>query len=289
MLKLSYAIPCYNHESYIQDALNAIKFDIKTHLLTSEILIIDDGSTDSSVQIINQWIICNPELNVRLIIQENQGIVRTVNKLYSLVEGEVVRLCASDDTIHAGSSIAMIDLMERKDSTLCVFGDGDVIDAQGLIIDRSFIEYHGGNPELLAKTSNLPGALLERWCIAGPCILVKKNVFEVYQYDEKSKIDDFDFFLYLFSIPNSISFLNLKVCSYRIHGTNTSKVKDINTRLKNLSSFLYLIEKHHAKPEMKYLHLSLKAQSYKVKCKILYLQKKYADAVLNYILYFICK
>jgi len=282
MTDLTYAMPCYNHSQYLVEALDSIKADIGTHNLEYQLLIIDDGSTDDSVDVIDAWHSQNPQINLRLIKQVNHGIAKTVNKLYNTSEGQFVRLCASDDTIVAGSSAAMITAAKYDDKIECVFGDGIVIDNDSKHITDSFITYHGGNPSRFRDNVNIPDKLIANWCIAGPCILVRRRFFEAYQYDENSRIDDFDFFLNLFKKQGAVFYLDEQVCAYRIHATNTSKVKDVPTRIKNLQSFCYLIEKYLNEKDLAYLKALLKSKRYLTKCKINFLKKEYIRAVINF-------
>ncbi|REF25611.1 glycosyltransferase involved in cell wall biosynthesis [Xenorhabdus cabanillasii] len=280
MLELTYAMPCYNHSAFLVEALDSIKNDVATHDLSYEVLIIDDGSLDNSVDVIKKWVETNSDINVRLVMQENHGIAKTVNKLYNNSNGKFVRLSASDDIVLPGSSAAMMAI--AADNITCVFGDGIVIDNDSKQVGDSFMNYHGGNPDDLRNNQRIPQKLIDKWCIAGPCILVRRDFFNNYQYDENSRIDDFDFFLNVFKKPDSVIYLDQKVCGYRIHGSNTSKVKDIATRIANLHSFYYLLEKYTYNPELKYVQKKLLAKRYLTKCKINYLQRSYLKAAYHY-------
>lgn len=283
MLQLTYAMPCYNHSAFLVEALDSIKNDIATHDFSYEVLIIDDGSQDGSVEVIRKWMQTNNDIHVRLITQENHGIAKTVNKLYNNSVGEFVRLSASDDIVLPGSTAALMSLV--TDKITCVFADGFVIDNDSVQVADSFMAYNGGKPNDLRNNQRIPQKLIGRWCIAGPCILVRRDFFNHYQYDEKSRIDDFDFFLNVFKRPDSIIYLDKKVCGYRIHGTNTSKVKDVASRIANLTSFCYLLEKYTRSPELEYVRKQLQAKKYLTICKISYLQKKILKAVFYYTIY----
>lgn len=284
MLELTYAMPCYNHRHFLVEALESIRADIHTHDLHAELLIIDDGSTDDSVAVIQKWLAVNSDLNVRLIEQTNHGIAKTVNKLYNTSRGRFVRLCASDDTIAAGSSVAMIAAAIQDDQVQCVFGDGTVIDNDSKWVADSFIAYHGGDASLLSNNICIPSKLISAWCIAGPCILVRRSFFDSYQYDENSRIDDFDFFLNLFKSPQAVFFLNKIVCAYRVHGNNTSKVKDVSVRIENLKSFLYLIEKYLKCPDLQYLKSLLNSKRFLTMAKISYLHNNYFLASFKFLM-----
>lgn len=282
---ISYLIPSYNHGKYIIAALDSIKADIIDSGLMAELIITDDGSQDDSVELIEQWIKNNGEINCYLIIQENSGISKTLNKLCSLASGRYIRLCASDDIIVKGSTQHLMRLLNDNNDALCSFGDGLVINNDGLQIHKSSISYHGANPQNLANTECLPAYLLNNWCPAGPCFLIKKSFYDEYKYDEDSHIEDIDFFLSLFKIKNSIVYLNEKVCMYRIHGANTSKTTSKGKRISNLMSFLGLIERSLVDPDLQYLESSLLSLAFKTRAKIAFLESKPLLVLKNYLLF----
>lgn len=278
-IMISYLVPSYNHEQYVTHLLDSIKQDIHNLDVPAEIIILDDGSSDGSLQLIQQWAETHADF-VRIVykFQENKGITAVFNRLIDLSSGQYIRICASDDMIIAGSTQLMLNEFAHKPELRCVFADGKVIDDKGEIINQSSIAFHGASPVRLADKNTLVKELIQHWCVAGPALLVKRSHYDTMRYDEASKIEDFDLFLSLLKLPNSVSFIKNPVCFYRIHATNTSKTKNKEKRIANIHSFIMLIDKYkHHDILSKYL-LPLK---YKSKAKICYLQKKYFKCLFN--------
>lgn len=288
MCEISYLIPSYNHGKYIRACLDSIKKDSNSVGLSSEIIIIDDGSTDDSLFHIKSWIADNYGVNCRLVCQENLGISKTINKMNSLASGRYIRLCASDDLLEENSTRYLLDALFDDDTIICAFGDGLVINIENKIVHESSIAFHGGSPGRLLSRGDLAKNLVKRWCVSGPCMLIKRSFFENYQYDEQARIDDIDLFLSIFHKKNSVVFTEKKVCRYRVHGQNTSKTKDVKRRLQNLDSFLYVIDKHLSSRYLDYIRIPLMSLRYKTAAKASFLKKRWGATALYLLLYFFC-
>jgi glycosyltransferase involved in cell wall biosynthesis len=99
---VSVIVPVYNHEHYVKQALNSILHQTYPNI---EIIIIDDGSKDSSTSEIEKVLIeweknGNISRNIQFLKQENQGAHYTINKGLSLAKGEWLTILNSDDYYH---------------------------------------------------------------------------------------------------------------------------------------------------------------------------------------------
>ena len=106
---VSLLIPVYNSEDYLRDALDSVE---KQDYENLEIIILDDGSTDSSPFIIATY----KEKDPRIIVErgENRGIGRGRNRLLSLSSGEFVFFLDSDDILSSSSFISRLVLDAEK-------------------------------------------------------------------------------------------------------------------------------------------------------------------------------
>ena len=88
---VSVIIPCYNHQNYVEKSLKSV-FD-QTYK-NIEIIVIDDGSKDNSVNILKEL-----QKNNHFILecQENMGVCKTLNKAISMSKGKYIAILASDD------------------------------------------------------------------------------------------------------------------------------------------------------------------------------------------------
>lgn len=89
MLKLSILIPAYNEAKTIHLILNKIKDVALLNTIEKEIIIVNDCSTDNTVEVLEKYIKENTELNIQLFNQEfNQGKGAAIHKAIELATGD---------------------------------------------------------------------------------------------------------------------------------------------------------------------------------------------------------
>lgn len=94
MYKISVIIPVYNVENYLKRCLDSI---IGQTLKDIEIICINDGSTDSSLQILQEY--AKNDSRIKIINQENKGLSVTRNNGIEIAQGEFIGFVDSDDYI----------------------------------------------------------------------------------------------------------------------------------------------------------------------------------------------
>jgi len=95
MLKISILTPTYNRANLLNKLYNSLIKNIDNNIQI-EWLIMDDGSTDNTEHIIEQFIEEN-QIQIRYFKQENQGKMVAINNLISNSTGEIIIECDSDD------------------------------------------------------------------------------------------------------------------------------------------------------------------------------------------------
>ncbi len=107
-MTLSACIPNYNHARYLPDALAAL---LAQERPPDEIIVLDDASTDDSVEVLRHFASENPILRVETN-EQNLGVVRSMRRLTELASGEVVYYGAADDRVLPrlfGRSLEMLE------------------------------------------------------------------------------------------------------------------------------------------------------------------------------------
>ena len=132
MVNVSIITPVYNVERCIEKTINSV---INQSSKDFELLLIDDGSQDKSIEIAEKLLV-NSDINYRIISQENSGVSVARNKGISEARGEYVCFLDSDDYIHKD----YIELMYEKASTCncdLVFCDYAQVDSKDKVLVQS--------------------------------------------------------------------------------------------------------------------------------------------------------
>jgi len=88
---ISVIMPCYNGALFIADSISSVLEQTHTHL---ELIIVNDGSTDNSLAIINQF----SDPRIILINQANSGVCRARNNALKAAKGDFIAFLDADDT-----------------------------------------------------------------------------------------------------------------------------------------------------------------------------------------------
>jgi glycosyltransferase involved in cell wall biosynthesis len=121
---LSVIVPNYNHGAFIARGLDAI---LRQTLSADEIIVIDDGSTDDSVRVIEEFRAKSP--CVRLIRnQENQGLVRALQRGLELAGGTYIYFGAADDWVLPGFFSLAVELLEQHPKMGLFAGEALIVD-----------------------------------------------------------------------------------------------------------------------------------------------------------------
>ena len=115
------AIPSYNHGQYIQDA---IKSALNQSYENIELIIIDDGSTDTSIEKIKPLIAQCKERFVRFEFRyrANRGLCNTLNEALEWAEGQFFCTLASDDIIFPEKTRLQLEAFQQDPDIVCICG-----------------------------------------------------------------------------------------------------------------------------------------------------------------------
>ena len=241
---VSILIPYYNHKQYVGQTLDGILNDTYPN---KEIVIINDGSTDTDISVINDWIERNSsKLPINFISRANKGITKTFNELARASKGEYIIFCASDDYLINNTISDRVSILEKNQEKMVLIADTSVVDGNSKAIHKSsigeWLKY--SNKENYFSDDGLKYEIINRWSLTGPCNMMNKKLFiESGGYDESLFLEDWDFYLRA-AANNSILYFDQQVAAYRLHGNNFTSSSNKNFKL--LQS-LYLTAKKNYK------------------------------------------
>lgn len=117
---ISVVIPTYNGEDFLSDAVESIA---KQNYENVEIIIVNDGSTDGSSELANDLARKNPELRIRVIDKENEGLAAARNDGIKAASGEWILPLDCDDCFGSGFLDQAVKVMESKPEVNLIFAN----------------------------------------------------------------------------------------------------------------------------------------------------------------------
>lgn len=211
MPEISVLIPSYNHAPFIGRTLHSV---FRQTLQPKKLLVIDDGSKDNSVEIIEKTLKDCPFEN-EFIARENRGLCATLNEGFAKTEGEFFTYIGSDDVWLPAFLEKRVRLLEKKPDSVLAFGHSFLIDENDLIIDSTadWLEYVDGN---------MQRHLLRGLHFAAPSVIYRRSAVAKYGWNEDAKLEDYELYLKL-SSEGDFAFDSTVLCGWRQHQSNTSK------------------------------------------------------------------
>ena len=117
MVEISITVPVYNVEKYLPRCLNSLVN--QTFKLDYEIICVDDGSTDNSGKILDDFAQKYPKIKV--IYQENAGLSEARNTALKYVTGKYTMFVDSDDFIAPNALEDLYNYAQKHNSDVVIF------------------------------------------------------------------------------------------------------------------------------------------------------------------------
>ena len=130
--KISIYMPAYNAEKYIERAVESALNQTYTDL---EVVIVDDGSTDATVRILEEKYTDNPR--VRWYKQKHSGIGKASNLAVKKCRGHLIGHLDSDDELTPDAIESLLPYFDDKEIG-CVYGSYEVIDDDGKFVRKGW-------------------------------------------------------------------------------------------------------------------------------------------------------
>jgi glycosyltransferase involved in cell wall biosynthesis len=218
-MEFSVVVPCYNHERYVEACLESINRQDVDGL---EIIVIDDGSKDSSWNRIERFAF-NPRHAVKRIRSENKGAHAQLNRGLAEASGKWIALCNSDDLFGAGRLETL-----RRAATLhgarFAFSEVWYVDGDGRDVTHSSA-YAAELREKQQAISTFPSV---GWALIPTNVTISTGNFfferalakEVGAFRPYRLVHDWDFVLRALLLTEPL-YVPQALYGYRLHGTNS--------------------------------------------------------------------
>lgn len=209
---VSVLMSCYNHDKFVGEAIESV---LGQTFQDFEFIILDNGSTDGSTQIIADYE--KKDDRIRAIFHENNlGIPRALNELIDSAKGKFLARIDSDDLWVEEKLEKQLEVMEQ-DENLVVWTEADLIDGESRSTGGKFTEMY----ESSEKNGNLFDDLLAGNFLFCSSMMYKRENLDGIRYNEHIRnLNDHKFNLDL-SYRYDYYFLPEILSKYRLHGGNT--------------------------------------------------------------------
>lgn len=196
--------PTYNQAEYLAQTIDSMLAQDYPHI---EYLVLDDGSTDSTPEVLHKY-----DGRVRWERQQNMGQSRTLNKGWSQAKGEYIGYLSSDDLLLPNAVSRLVAELQARPDVAVVYCDFHLIDEKGRRVG------HVQSPNFERRQ-----LVEELICHPGPGALFRRSVFEqVGGWNETlRKIPDFEFWLRV-SRVGSFYRIPETLAEYRVHEESTA-------------------------------------------------------------------
>jgi glycosyltransferase involved in cell wall biosynthesis len=219
--EFSVVIPSYNHAPFIGEAVESV---LKQTMLDLELIVVDDGSTDNSLEVLS----CFSDNRMRVLAQANQGAHAAINRGIREASGKYLAILNSDDAYHPQRLNKAAVILNSNPQVSLVGSYIEIIDSEG----RPLGVKHGFNdcpPWLLEAPersfragTDLKEALLTEnyWSTTSNFVYRREAYLQVGEYRPLRYAHDWDYVLRLARIAK-LFMLPEPLIRYRIHPSNT--------------------------------------------------------------------
>jgi glycosyltransferase involved in cell wall biosynthesis len=211
--KVSVIIPVYNSEKFLKSSIDSV---LRQSYENLEIIAIDDGSTDSSFEILEQF-----GNEIIVLRQENKGLADALNHGIKKMSGTWFKWFSPDDVLYPEAIQTLVDNLKKLPANTIVYSNWEIIDEKNTKL-RDFSETNYNdldnfefNIRLLddqhinVNTALIPASLFQQGC--------------TFQFLDDPIVIDYDFFLRAGILFGTRFHLVPKtLLQYRIHTTQLS-------------------------------------------------------------------
>lgn len=216
MAKLvSVILPVYNGENFLEESIESI---LNQTYQNFEFIIINDGSTDNSNQIINRYLV---NKKIIYVSRENMGLVKTLNQAINLSKGEYIARMDQDDICYPNRLESQVKFMEMNKLDICGC-NYDIIDQTGNYLKTKIVQKE--NFEFLLSAMMVP--------FIHPSVMFRNFFYEkkINYGDNNFNIDAEDYDLWIKIFEKNLKFGNINevLVKYRNLESSLSRINKKN-------------------------------------------------------------
>ena len=222
---IAVVVPCYNYAKYLRECIDSLV--VQTRKI-NEIIIVDDGSPDNTIEVAQELINKYPDSNIKYVAKENGGLSSARNAGIRIVESQLISCLDADDKLVPGAIEEFINLM-----------DDDMVIGQ-----TALMEFGERHVVMIPNQTNLERVMQSNtiYCNA---MFSKRMWQEVGGYDESETMrlgyEDWEFWIRLLEKGCWVNTSDFIALRYRCHEGQMTQATAHPNRQK---LYKYLYDKH---------------------------------------------
>ena len=275
-IKVSIITPVYNVDKYLEECIESI---LKQDYRNIELILVDDGSTDNSKEIIKRY--AKIDNRIKAVFQKNMGAPTARNKGIELATGEYILFFDSDDVLEENIISEMVSKIEQDNADLLIGNFIEIDENSKKLSDKIFFREEKTINDSIIKECSLfqpvPGNKLYKKEI------IKNNNL---RFADVKIAQDLNFYIKYLLFIKKVTCINKFVYKYRIiqgsiSRTYSMKILDITNSFEDVKK-LY-IKENKIEQYNKYISIvELIGYTSQIKKAIYFKNKKDRKQVIEY-------
>jgi glycosyltransferase involved in cell wall biosynthesis len=228
MPTVSVVIPTYNRAHLLPNTIQSV---LNQSFRDFEIIVIDDGSTDNTAEVVSTF-------PVKYFRQDNKGAPTARNKGMELTQSKYIVFLDSDDALLENMLEKETGILDSYPEAGFSYGQAYLIDSEGIVFG---IRGHRDKcPEIREGQEELRGLILFGCYIPSPTVMVRRSCLEkVGGYDPNFQSGSQDFELWVrLATRYAVAYIAEPVAKYRVHQHTISAVRNVKEIEQSHSSIL---------------------------------------------------
>ena len=217
LFTVSVIIPAYNASATIEKALDSV---IRQSYKNLEIIIVDDGSTDRTLEIVSNRSVTEPRL--KIISQNNRGVSSARNAALSVCKGDFIRFVDADDTLPPDSVEQMVKRAAEDHADLVIGGYKEYVERLSVMKNlenrNDTVDFESILPSLTRHANSYFYGVLWNKLFSGKLV----RQFSVCFDSSLWWGEDFAFVMSYLKHADHIAFMQTSVYEYRRSSSSTS-------------------------------------------------------------------
>jgi len=227
--EISILMPAYNAALYIKDAIESI---LNQNFKNYNLIILNDGSTDQTEQIIGEF--KDPRI-IYLKNENNMGLSFSRNKLIKSANGKYIAWMDADDISHPDRLTKEYKYLEKHPHVALVSSWVQIIDSNGKPTGKSIRSF--------IPSDYLSPLFLFVNYVAQSSVLIRKSILDTFSYNDNfPPVEDYQLWTQI-AYKHSLHILPEFLVWYRVHANNMSSQQ--RDRAKNGILLNYKEQLHH--------------------------------------------